>query len=138
MLDLPKHKKIILFDGICNLCNNAVKTVIKNDTKNIFMFVAIQSTKGEEILNYLGVNSNLIDSIVLVEPGVSYDIKATAALKIMNHFSGLWKLTIIFWVFPETFRNHLYDFIAKNRYRWFGKKDQCMIPTEELKAKFLV
>ncbi|MDX6747296.1 DCC1-like thiol-disulfide oxidoreductase family protein [Polaribacter sp. PL03] len=137
MIDIPKNKKVILFDGICNLCNDAVTKTIKYDKKNTFLFAAIQSVAGKEILTYLNIDINKTDSIILYEPGLSYDIKSTAALKIMNNFGGLWLLTKLLWVFPEDFRNHIYDYIAKNRYKWFGKKDNCMIPTKELKAKFL-
>ncbi len=137
MVDIPKNKKLILFDGICNLCNNAVTKVISNDTNNIFIFAALQSEAGKEIINHLKIDVSKIDSIILYEPSISYDIKSTAALKIMNDFGGIWKLSQLFWVFPESFRNFIYDYIAKNRYKWFGKKESCMIPTPELKAKFL-
>ena len=137
MIDLPKNKKIILFDGICNLCNSAVTIVIKQDKKNTFLFAAIQSKKGKEIIDYLEIDIVKIDAIILYEPGVSYDLKSTAALKIMNDFGQFWQLTKLFWVFPKGLRNQVYDFIAKNRYKWFGKKESCMIPTPELKAKFL-
>ena len=137
MIDLPKNKKIILFDGICNLCNSAVAIVIKQDKKNTFLFAAIQSKKGKEIIDYLEIDIAKIDSIILYEPGVSYEVKSTAALKIMNDFGQFWQLTKLLWVFPKGFRNQVYDFIAKNRYKWFGKKESCMIPTKDLKAKFL-
>lgn len=137
MVDFPKGKKIILFDGICNLCNSSVAKVIAYDKKNTFLFAALQSDTGKEIINYLNLDTSKTDSIILYEPGISYDIKSTAALKIMNDFGGLWQLSKILWIFPEVFRNHIYDFIAINRYKWFGKKESCMIPTPELKAKFL-
>ena len=137
MIDLPKNKKIILFDGICNLCNSAVTIVIKQDKKNTFLFAAIQSKKGKEIVDYLEIDIAKIDSIILYEPGVSYEVKSTAALKIMNDFGQFWQLTRLLWVFPKGFRNQVYDFIAKNRYKWFGKKESCMIPTNDLKEKFL-
>lgn len=137
MVSIAKDKKVILFDGVCNLCNNFVAKVIRFDKKNTFLFAAIQSKSGQEILVYLNIDTTKTDSIILYEPGVSYEIKSTAALKIMSNFEGLWKLTQIGWVFPELFRNYIYDFIAKNRYHWFGKKDNCMIPTLEIKAKFL-
>lgn len=137
MIDIPKNKKIILFDGVCNLCNNAVTKTIKYDAKNTFVFAAIQSNTGQEIIRYLNIDIQKIDSIILYEPGISYDIKSTAALKIMNSFGGFWLFTKLFWVFPEGFRDIIYNYVAKNRYHWFGKKESCMIPTKELKAKFL-
>lgn len=137
MVNLPKDKKIILFDGICNLCNDAVLKVIKYDKKNIFLFSSLQSETGKQITDHLGIDISKIDSIILYEPGISYDIKSTAALKIMQEFKGVWNLTYILLLFPEGFRNLIYDFIAKNRYKWFGKRENCLIPSSELKVKFL-
>jgi len=137
MFDLPKNKKIVIFDGVCNLCNSSVLKVIKKDKKNTFLFAALQSKSGQEIINYLKIDISKIDSIILYEPGVSYDIKSTAVLKVMNDFGGLWFLTQVFFIFPEKLRNFIYDYIAKNRYKWFGKKESCMIPTPKLLIKFL-
>lgn len=136
-LNLPADKKIILFDGICNLCNDSVLKVIKNDQKNVFVFCALQSETGKKIIDQLKINTTKIDSIILYEPGIAYYIKSEAAIKIMNEFDGFWKITQIFTLFPTSFNNFFYDFIAANRYKWFGKKENCMIPTPELKAKFL-
>ena len=137
MIDLPINKKIIIFDGVCNLCNNTVLKVIKYDKKNIFLFTALQSDKGKEIINHLGIDLSKVDSIILYEPGISYDIKSTAALKIMQEFKGFWVLSRLFLMTPEYVRNFIYDFIAKKRYKWFGKRENCMLPTPELNAKFL-
>ena len=137
MTDLPKDKKIILFDGVCNFCNDAVLKIIKYDRNHIFLFTSLQSDIGKEITTYLGIDTEKVDSIVLYEPSISYDIKSTAALKIMNDFGGLWKITQLFYIFPEPLRNIIYDFIAKNRYKWFGKKEECMIPTKEVREKFI-
>ena len=137
MVDIPKNKKVILFDGVCNLCNHSVLKVIKYDKKNVFLFSSLQSKTGKEITDHLGIDIAKIDSIILYEPNVSYNIKSTAALKIMQQFKGIWNLTYILFLFPESFRNLIYDYIAKNRYKWFGKKESCMIPAPELKEKFL-
>ena len=137
MIDLPKDKQVILFDGVCNFCNNSVLKVIKYDTKNRFVFTAIQSDKGKEIINYLNIDVTKVDSIILYNPRISYDVKSSAAIKIMNQFGGFWKASYIFWIFPEVIRNKVYDFIAKNRYKWFGKKDNCMIPSKKIREKFL-
>ena len=137
MIDIPEHKKLILFDGVCNLCNKAVLEVIKYDKKNTFLFASLQSKTGKKIASQLNINLSKIDSIILYDPGVSYDIKSTAALHIMKDFGGIWNITQIGFLLPETFRNHIYDFIAANRYKWFGKKESCMIPTPEIIAKFI-
>lgn len=137
MLNLPLNKKIILFDGVCNLCSSAVQFVIKNDKKDVFRFVALQSELGIQILNQIGVNPKNIDSIILYEPGVAYYYKSQAAIQISNHLGGLWSLVTIFKIVPKGISNLLYDYIAKNRYKWYGKNESCMIPNPELKAKFL-
>ncbi|MDO6676631.1 DCC1-like thiol-disulfide oxidoreductase family protein [Tenacibaculum sp. 1_MG-2023] len=137
MNNLPSNKKVILFDGVCNFCNDSVLKVIKYDVKNQFVFTSLQSDIGKEITQYLGIDTSKVDSIILYEPNISYDIKSSAALKIMNDFGGVWKLTQVFWIIPKALRNVVYDFIAKNRYKWFGKKDACMIPSKEIQEKFL-
>jgi len=137
MADYAPNKKIILFDGVCNLCNNTVLTIIKHDKKNTFLFSSLQSEAGKKITQQLGIDTQKTDSIILFEPTDSYTIKADAALKIMISFGGLWNLVKIAWLLPKKLRNIVYDFIAKNRYKWFGKKDSCMIPTPELNSKFL-
>lgn len=135
--DLPKDKKIILFDGVCNLCDSSVQYVIKHDKKDIFRFVALQSELGQNILKHIGINPIHTDSIVLYEPGISYFYKSTAALEIAKGLSGIFTLASIFTLLPSGIRDFIYDYVARNRYKWYGKKEVCMIPTPELKAKFL-
>lgn len=130
-------KKVILFDGVCNLCNSSVNRVIRWDKKNLFLFASLQSEFGIKLVEKLGIDTSQIDSIILYDPGVSYEVKSSAILKITNDLGGWWKLMNIFWIVPTALRNYVYDFVAKNRYKWYGKKDSCMIPTPELKAKFL-
>jgi predicted DCC family thiol-disulfide oxidoreductase YuxK len=137
MQNLPINKKIILFDGVCNLCNSAVQFIIKHDKKDVFRFVALQSKLGQEILTYIGIDSKNIDSIVLYEPGLAYYYKSDAILQIAKSLNALYLLGVIFKIIPTGIRNHLYDYIARNRYKWYGKKESCMIPTPELKIKFL-
>lgn len=134
---IPSGKKVILFDGVCNLCNDSVIKVIKNDNKNVFLFAALQSDIGDKIIKKIGIDTSKIDSIILYDPKGAYYIKSAAALRVMNEFSGLWKLTQVFRILPAAFNNIFYDFVARNRYKWFGRKDSCMIPTPELKSKFL-
>ena len=139
MIDtIPNNKKLILFDGVCNLCNEAVLKIIKQDKKDIFLFTALQSNTGKNIINELGIDTSKIDSIVLYIPGEDYFIKSEAVFKIANEFKGALKIIQIFRVFPVFLNDFFYDFIARNRYRWFGKKDQCMIPTKKLNSKFLL
>ena len=137
MLELPIGKKIILFDGLCNLCETSVQFVIKHDSADQFRFVALQSDLGQKIIAHIGINFKNIDSVVLYEPGVAYYYKSNAALQVAKNLGGLFHLGTVFRIIPTTLRNALYDYVAKNRYSWYGKKQSCMIPTEELKSKFL-
>ncbi|MFT5435597.1 MAG: putative DCC family thiol-disulfide oxidoreductase YuxK [Ulvibacter sp.] len=130
-----KHK-IILFDGVCNLCNDSVKVVIKHDKKDVFRFSAIQSAVGLQMASEYGIDISKTDSILLIDQDKIY-AKSTAALKIARHLSGGYPLLYGFMIVPNFIRNWVYDIIAKNRYKWFGRKDSCMIPTPELKNKFL-
>ena len=127
---------IILFDGVCNLCNGAVNFVIKRDPRNVFKFTPLQEKQGVLLLKKHAVDSRKLDSIVLIENGNVY-IKSSAALRIARKLSGLWPLFFVLLIIPSFIRDGVYDFIAKNRYKWFGKKEQCMIPTPGFREKFL-
>lgn len=137
MRSLPENKKIVLFDGVCNLCDTAVPFIIKHDKKDVFRFASLQSTTAKEILKYIDVDPIKTDSIILYEPGKAYYYKAEAALNIASELEGAISLLTVFKLLPNSFTNIIYDYIAKNRYRWFGKKENCMIPTPELRSKFL-
>jgi predicted DCC family thiol-disulfide oxidoreductase YuxK len=134
---VEKEKKIILFDGVCNLCNGAIQFVIKRDKKDTFRYAALQSEIGEQLVTERAIDTAKVDSIILIEPGVAYFTKSDAALQISKSFGGGWKLLSIFTWIPKSFRDVVYDLIARNRYKLFGRKDACMIPTPELQAKFL-
>lgn len=127
----------MLFDGVCNLCNGAVQFILKRDKKDTFRFAALQSEVGKQLMTERNITDETLDSIILIEPGVAYYTKSTAALKIAEDLNGIWSLSFILLWIPESFRNIVYDFIAKNRYKWYGKKDQCMLPTTEFRDKFL-
>lgn len=131
------EKKIILFDGVCNLCNGAVLFVIKRDKNDVFRFAPLQSEAGRKLANERKIDTDKVDSIILIEPQLAYYTKSDAALKITRSLSGLWPMMTVFLGLPSGFRDWVYDWVAKNRYRWFGKKEECMIPTPEIKNKFL-
>lgn len=137
MEKLPKDKKIVLFDGVCNLCDSAVQFVIKNDKKDVFRFVSLQSDLGQEIIKYLGIDSEKINSIILYQPGFAYYHKSEAVFEIAKDLSGILYLTTLFSILPTSLTDSIYDYIAKNRYNWYGKKENCLIPTKELGSKFL-
>ncbi len=125
--ELPKGKKIILFDGVCNLCDASVQYIIKHDKLDIFRFVALQSELGQRLLKHIGIQSSAIDSIVLYEPGIAYYYKSNAALEIAKNLQGIFTLATIFRFMPSGIRDLLYDYVAKNRYKWYGKKENCFI-----------
>ena len=135
MLDF-KNKSIILFDGVCNFCNSSVNFIIKHDTKKHFLFASLQSDVAKEILLQLDKKKIIEDSIVLIQDGKLYQ-KSTAALKIVKKLNGLYPIIYAFTIVPLFIRDGLYDIIAKNRYKWFGKKDSCMIPSTKIKNRFI-
>jgi predicted DCC family thiol-disulfide oxidoreductase YuxK len=134
---LPKNKQLILFDGVCNLCNTSIQYVIKHDKNNLFMFAPLESTIGQDIINKYNIDTKNTDSIILYSEENGLFTKSTAALKIANHLGFPLNILSVFFIIPPFIRNWVYDFIAKNRYRWYGKQEACMIPTPELKSKFL-
>jgi predicted DCC family thiol-disulfide oxidoreductase YuxK len=127
---------IILFDGICNLCNSSVLFVIRQDRHQKFKFASLQSAYGQQQMQYFHLPSGELSTVLLIKNGKLYQ-KSNAALEIARNLSGLWPLFYIFKVIPPFIRDGVYDWIARNRYRWFGKKNECMIPTPELKARFV-
>lgn len=136
-MQVESGKKVILFDGVCNLCNGAVQWVIQRDQADLFRFAPLQSAIAQDLLRARKVDTSRMDSIVFIDPGTAYYIKSDAALEIARNLKGYrWAPSIFGWL-PRAFRDAIYDLIAKNRYSLFGKKDQCMIPSAELNAKFL-
>ncbi|MFN4813596.1 MAG: thiol-disulfide oxidoreductase DCC family protein [Bacteroidota bacterium] len=128
--------KILLFDGVCNLCNNTVLFVIKRDRKKQIRFGAIQSLEGKKLLQKFGIDQQYLGSLIFIDEGKVY-LKSSGALRLSKYLSGLWPLLYALMVIPAFIRNPIYDFVAANRYKWFGKKEVCMIPTPELKSLFL-
>jgi predicted DCC family thiol-disulfide oxidoreductase YuxK len=127
---------IILFDGVCNFCNGAVNFTIKRDKKAIIKFTPLQSETGRQLAQQYGVAINDMSSFIFIEKGHAYT-RSTAALKVCRHLKSLWPLCYGFIIVPPFIRNGIYNWIAKNRYKWFGEKQECMIPTPEVRARFL-
>ncbi len=135
--NLPKDKQLILFDGVCNLCNSSVLYVIKHDKNNRFMFAPLQSQAGQQIIETFNIDTSKTDSILLYSQDNGLSIKSSAALRIAKQLGFPRNLMTVFFIVPTFIRNWVYDYVAKNRYKWYGKKEACMIPTPELTAKFL-
>ena len=127
---------VIFFDGICNLCNGAVQFVIERDKNNLFKFAALQSDFAKLELAKFTLAVDQGSSFVLLEEGKVYE-QSTAALRVARKLKGLWPLLYGFIIVPAFIRNAVYSLIARNRYKWFGKKESCWVPTPQLKDKFL-
>lgn len=131
-----RNQSVILFDGVCNLCNSAVNFVITRDKKNLIQFAPLQSKTGHALLENHKMVTEEMKSFIFIENGIPYT-RSTAALKVCRYLNGLWPLLFCFIIVPRFVRDGIYDWIAKNRYKWFGQKNECMVPTPELQSKFL-
>lgn len=127
--------RIILFDGVCNLCNSSVKFIIKRDSEGQFKFASLQSETGQTLLRMHGLNKDL-NSFVLLEDDKVY-LKSSAALRVCRKLGSAWPILSLFRFLPPFIRDFLYDFVAKNRYKWFGKEESCLVPSPEWKQRFL-
>jgi predicted DCC family thiol-disulfide oxidoreductase YuxK len=129
-------RPVVLFDGVCNLCNSTVLFIIKNDKTSRFAFASLQSTFGQSVLKKYALPLNELSTVLFLKEGQLFT-KSNAALEIAKRLDGIWPIVYVFKVVPLGVRNFVYDWIARNRYRWFGKRDVCMIPTPDLKTRFI-
>jgi predicted DCC family thiol-disulfide oxidoreductase YuxK len=125
-----------LFDGVCNLCNSSVQFVIQRDSNKVFRYAALQSDFAKNLLESLNQPAPDVESVILVD-GDAVFYRSNAALRIAKHLKGAWPMLSIFLIVPRFIRDAVYNFIGRNRYKWFGKQESCMIPTPELKELFL-
>ena len=130
------ERAIVFFDGVCNLCSGAIQFVLLRDRKKYFKFAALQSDFAKQQLGKFNIDMVGSNSVFLLENGKLYS-KSTAALRIAKHLSGLWPSLASLLIIPKFIRNGVYDVIARNRYKWFGKKESCWLPTPELQSRFL-
>ena len=136
MKQIPQNNPIILFDGVCNLCSGIVMFTIKRDRQGIFKFTPLQSDVGQSLLKQFNLPMDSYQSFILVE-GDRYYQKSTAALRVVRRMNGLCSILYVFIVLPRPIRDLIYDLIVKNRYKWFGKKEKCLIPAPGIKSRFL-
>jgi predicted DCC family thiol-disulfide oxidoreductase YuxK len=131
------EKVILLFDGICNFCNSAVNFILPRDKQDRFRFAALQSLAAKPYISKYGLDPQRIDSVVLIENGTAY-YRSDAALRCLKNMGGVWVLLYFLVIVPAFIRDPVYNWIAKNRYKWFGKKETCRLPEEPWKNKFLI
>lgn len=128
---------IIIYDGVCHLCNSSVNFILKRDTKKIFRFSPQQSEFAKNILNENHDAASAGDTIILFMDGKILH-RSDAALKILMLLGGKWKVFSVFYLLPKFLRNALYNLIARNRYKWFGREDNCIIPSPEIQERFIL
>jgi predicted DCC family thiol-disulfide oxidoreductase YuxK len=127
---------IILFDGICNFCNRSVNWIIRHDPGGYFRFAPLQSEAGARLQEEFGLDASALDTLVLIEGGRTY-VKSTAALRIVRRARSPWRVLYALIVVPPPVRDYAYDSFARRRYRWFGKRDECMAPSTAVRERFL-
>ena len=130
------YQSVILFDGVCNLCNAVVQFIIKKDKKKLFRFASLQSPFGQQVLQQNNLSSSDLNSFILLQNDKLYT-KSTGALRVAKQLSGLWPLLYSFILVPPFIRNGVYNWVARNRYKWFGKQESCWLPTPDLKSRFI-
>ena len=136
MMQLPPNRPVVLFDGICNLCNSSVRFILKHDTREQFLFSSLQSDASEKLLLHLNYKIRQMNSILLVENGQIHE-KSDAVLKIASGMRFPWNLAAVFRILPQKLRDTIYDYVAKNRYKWFGKKDNCVYNMNTYENRFI-
>ena len=134
--DVSAAHPVLLFDGVCNLCMGSVQFVIRRDPEGVFRFAPLQSSVAEELLEDTDVDPEALDSVVLVDEGEAYE-KSDAVLRAAGHLGGVYRALVPFRYVPRRLRDAIYDFVAARRYDWFGKQEQCMMPTPEIRSRFL-
>jgi predicted DCC family thiol-disulfide oxidoreductase YuxK len=127
---------IVLFDGVCNFCSSVVRFAISRDPDGIFRFASLQSDAGQFFLNKFGLSTDDFDSFVLIE-GDRFFLRSTAVLRLCKKLKGLWPLVYLLIIIPTPIRDFIYNIVARNRYRWFGKKKECFIPSADIRNRFL-
>lgn len=133
---LDQGRPILLFDGVCNLCNHSVQFIIERDKNKQVYFASLQSEAGQALLKHFGLEAESLKTLVLIDKEGAH-LRSTAALRCSRLLSGVWPLFYSFIIIPRPIRDFVYNWIANNRYKWFGKQESCWLPTPDLKARFL-
>ena len=133
---MDNEHPVLVFDSVCNLCDGLVQWIIKRDPEALFRFTSLQSEPGKALATSAGLPPDELSTAVLVQ-GDRFYTKSDMALEVARLIGGFWRVLYLFKIVPRPLRNAVYDWVAKNRCRWFGQKDQCMVPTPELRSRFL-
>jgi len=133
---MTEEKKIILFDGLCNLCSSSVHFILKRDKKNQFLFGSLQGKAGQDYLNKFNLPADTFNSFMLIDGEKMYT-RSSGVLRMLKHLGNGWQLLYAFIIVPKFIRDSIYNLVAKNRYKWFGKKTECWLAAESMKVKFL-
>ncbi|NCU03072.1 MAG: thiol-disulfide oxidoreductase DCC family protein [Chitinophagaceae bacterium] len=128
--------RLVLFDGVCNFCNFWIQFALKHDKQKKLMFGSLQGTTAQQLLPQYNIDPTVITSVIFIEDGIAYR-ESTAALKICRHLDGGWKLFYALMIIPAFLRDGIYKWIGRNRYKWFGKQESCMLPTAEQRKRFV-
>ncbi len=129
-------RQIIVFDGVCTLCNRGVAFLLAHEHDHLIRFAAAQSTAGRELLSEFGLDPENLASFVFIQGGTAH-FRSDAALRVARHLRLPWRMFRVLRIIPRPLRDWVYDLIARRRYRWFGKRESCMVPTPEMRSRFL-
>ena len=135
-IDESDDHPILLFDGVCNLCNGSIQFIIPRDPGGTLRFAPLQSDLGQTVRESTGLSTDDLETVVLVDDGMAYT-KSDAAIRVGEHLGGVYRLLSLGRLLPRSFRDRIYDVVAENRYDWFGKKDQCMVPDDDVSDRFI-
>jgi predicted DCC family thiol-disulfide oxidoreductase YuxK len=136
MIQSATPSPLVLFDGVCNLCSRTVIFIIKRDSQKIFKFASLQSSVGQDLLKKFNLPPDILETFLLIENDACY-MRSTAALKIAKRLRRPWPLLYVFIIVPKFMRDFIYNLIARNRYKLFGKRTECFVPTNDIKARFI-
>ena len=135
-IGINPQEQIVIFDGVCNLCSHSAQFILRHDRLRAFKLATAQSATGRALLIDRSLDPDELETFVLLKQGRIY-VRSDAALEIAKELDWPWRALAVLRVIPRMFRDPLYNVVARNRYRWFGKMDQCMVPTEKIRSRFV-
>ena len=134
--DVERYDNLVIFDGVCNLCTHSVHFILAHEAEPLFRFTPVQSPAGGRLLRELGLDPDDVETFVVILDGMAY-LRSDAAIRIAPHLRGAWRWLGAVKFIPRPVRDWVYDLVARHRYRWFGRREQCIVPTAEISARFV-